>query len=71
MGVAITAANGTEAHAPSQRIRERVEGSICRLKMIGGQARVRFVGRWTTKQQGEISAAGYETLRAGRSVWGV
>lgn len=61
----------TKGYASSQRIRKRVEEIIGWLKMIGGLARARFVGRWKIRQQGEITAAAYNLLRMGRLIPGV
>ncbi len=54
----------TEGYRLSQRIRKRLEEIFGSCKTIGGLARARFVGRWKTAQQAEISAAGVIFLLA-------
>jgi transposase len=61
----------TKGYAISQRIRKRVEEIIGWLKVVGGLARARFVGRWKLKQQAEVTAAAYNLLRLARLTPGV
>jgi transposase len=56
----------TRAYAISQRIRKRIEEVFGWLKIVGGLARARFVGRWKIKQQAEVTAAAYNLLRLAR-----
>ena len=56
----------TRGYAINQRIRKRVEKIIGWLKVAGGPARARFVGRGKIKQQAEVTAAAYNLLRLAR-----
>ena len=56
----------TRGYAINQRIRKRVEEIFGWLKVAGGLARARFVGRGKIKQQAEVTAAAYNLLRLAR-----
>ena len=57
---------GNKGYAISQRIRKRIEEIFGWLKVVGGLARARFIGRWKIKQQAEITGAAYNLLRMAR-----
>jgi transposase len=53
----------TKGYKISQRIRKRVEEIIGWLKITGGLARARLVGRWKNQMQILITASAYNLLR--------